>query len=97
MLRVPMTQAAMRLMEASKKSSPTCTRASRSLRTISLAMAWVSSSSSTTWSLSQRTGRLTCSSRWRTNREAALILSLMTSVGWKWPASRQSAMSRELA
>ncbi|MNL66813.1 hypothetical protein D3C87_1913370 [compost metagenome] len=83
MLRVPITHAAMRLIDASKKSRPICTRSNRSWRIISLAMAWVSSSSSTTWSLSQRTGRLTCSSRCGTYSIAAEILSEITSVGWK--------------
>ncbi len=49
----------------------------------------VGSSSCTTWSLSQRTPRLT----WRrisgTNMRSEEILSAMVSVGWKWPASRQ--------
>ena len=60
-LRVPITQAATRLMLASKKSSPIDTRSSTPPRTISLAIAWVSSSSSTTWSLSHRTARVTWS------------------------------------
>ncbi|MNC56562.1 hypothetical protein D3C75_1061690 [compost metagenome] len=97
MLRVPITQAAMRLMEASKKSRPMWTRLNRLLRTISPAIACVSSSSSTTWSLSQRTGRLTCSSRRGTYSMALEILSEITSVGWKWPASRQSAVWRLVA
>ncbi len=57
----------------------------------------VSSSSSTTWSLSQRTGRLTCSSDRGIYSMAAEILSEMTSVGWKWPASRHSAVWRLVA
>ena len=40
MERVPMTQAAMRLMLASKKSRPMCTRSRNSPRTISWARSW---------------------------------------------------------
>lgn len=59
MFRAPITQAAVRLMLASKKSKPMCTFSSALQRMISLAIASVASSSKTTWSLSQRTGRET--------------------------------------
>ena len=82
MLRMPSTQAAMRLMLASKKSSASSTRFSAPLRTISLAISRVSSSKRTTWSLSQRTERVTCSATFSLNSSMEEILSDTTSVGW---------------
>ena len=59
MLRVPITHAAMRLMEASKKSRP-CVRGRTGIVADDFAGNRLGfTSSSTTWSLSQRTGRLT--------------------------------------
>ena len=74
-------QAAIRFMLASKKSSPIITRFRALFLTISLAISFVSSSKSTTWSESQRTGRVTCSAISGKNVKRAGILSDTISVG----------------
>ncbi|MNI92878.1 hypothetical protein D3C73_1507300 [compost metagenome] len=82
-LRVPMTHAATWLMLPSKKSRPMFVRGSKSPRTSSRAISSSSSSIVTTWSLSQRTGLLTCSRSCSLNIRMEDNLFEITSVGWK--------------
>ncbi len=80
--RAPITHAAILLMLASKKSVPMCTLSHASARTTSAARALTSSVRVITWSLSQRTPRLTCRKRPFAKGRRAEILSTMDSVGW---------------
>ena len=96
MFLMPTTHAQMRLMLASKKSRARSTL-SGSFLTISLAISLVSSSKSTTWSLSQRTGRLTWRAILSENSSMEDILSDIISVGWKWPLSSRHIIPLEAA
>ena len=78
-------------MEASKKSSPMMTFSQApGMWAISMATSLVGSSKSTTWSESQRTGRVTCIGTLSKNSSSAESLSATFSVGWKWPKSSRS-------
>ena len=79
--RAPITQAAIRLMLASKKSMPMCTRSKVVAAHDLLHQVPRRSSRVTTWSLSQRMARLTCRRISGTNVRSEEILSANVSVG----------------